>query len=104
MDGNWAISGRYHSYWPHHLHSPGHGRRAPDGVFDEVQQPNFDLDQYVLYNFTTNAYTEVAPMNSARMADAATILPNGQVLVSGGSRNVAGVGTVYLASAELFTP
>jgi hypothetical protein len=62
------------------------------------------LNNTYLYNFTTNAYAGAAYMNSTRWDDAATLLPNGQVLVSGGFRHGVGIGTVYLASAELYTP
>jgi WD40 repeat protein len=61
------------------------------------------LNNTYLYNFTTNAYALAAYMHSTRWDDAATLLPNGQVLVSGGYRSGVG-GTVYLASAELYTP
>jgi hypothetical protein len=62
------------------------------------------LSETVLYNFATNAYTVGASMNSTRWANAATLLPNGQVLVSGGYRHGVGIGTVPLSSAELYTP
>jgi hypothetical protein len=58
----------------------------------------------VLYNFATNAYNFGAAMNSTRYADAATLLPNGQVLVSGGYRHGVGIGTLPLSGAELYTP
>ena len=58
----------------------------------------------VLYDFTSNAYTSGASMTSSRYANAATLLPNGQVLVSGGFRYEIGYGDVPLSSAELYTP
>jgi hypothetical protein len=52
----------------------------------------------------SNAYTSGASMTSTRSADAATLLPNGQVLVSGGFRYETGYGDIPLSSAELYTP
>jgi hypothetical protein len=43
-------------------------------------------------------------MSSSRSADAATLLPNGQVLVSGGFRYETGYGDIPLSSAELYMP
>ena len=61
-------------------------------------------NETALYNFATNAYNFGAPMNSTRYADAATLLPNGQVLISGGYRRAVGIGLQPLSSAELYTP
>lgn len=57
-----------------------------------------------LYNFATNSYTRAASMTASRYDDAATILPNGQVLVSGGYERAIGFGLIRLSSAELYTP
>jgi hypothetical protein len=57
-----------------------------------------------LYNFSSNTYARGALMTSTRYADAATLLPNGQVLVSGGYRQAVGIGAEPLSSAELYTP
>jgi hypothetical protein len=57
-----------------------------------------------LYNFAGNSYTVGASMNNARSYDAATLLPNGQVLVSGGRGLTVGGVVNYLSSAELYTP
>jgi len=62
------------------------------------------LSTTVLYNFATNAYATAAPMNSTRYANAATLLPNGQVLVSGGYRKGVGIGLLPLSTAELYMP
>lgn len=58
----------------------------------------------VLYNFSSNSYPLGASMTSVRAENAATLLPNGQVLVCGGFRYQPGVGHIALSSAELFTP
>ena len=58
----------------------------------------------VLYDFSSNAYRSGASMTSPRYADAATLLPNGQVLVCGGYRYETGYGHIPLSSAELYTP
>jgi hypothetical protein len=62
------------------------------------------LTETSLYNFATNTYTGGASMKSTRFADAATLLPNGQVLVSGGYIRAVGIGLRPLSSAELYTP
>jgi N-acetylneuraminic acid mutarotase len=58
------------------------------------------LPNAYLYNFSTNRYTSTGPMTMSRSGDAATLLPNGQVLVTGGHTRNGGV----TASAELYTP
>jgi hypothetical protein len=55
----------------------------------------------VLYEFGTNTYVSTGGMNSPRVEDSAVRLPNGQVLVSGGTSMIFGA---TLASAELYTP
>lgn len=62
------------------------------------------LNETVLYSPSANTYAGGALMTSTRFADAATLLPNGQVLVSGGYRHGVGIGTEPLSSAELYTP
>jgi hypothetical protein len=62
------------------------------------------LNTTVLYNFATNAYVTGALMNSTRYTDAATLLPTGQVLISGGYRKGVGIGLLPLSTAELYTP
>ena len=42
-------------------------------------------------------------MTRTRFADAATLLPNGRVLVSGGYKPGVGIGTEPLSSAESYT-
>ena len=53
-----------------------------------------------LYNPTTGTWTNTGAMNAARISHTATLLPNGKVLVSGGTSN----GGTGLASAELYDP
>jgi hypothetical protein len=43
-------------------------------------------------------------MTSSRFADAATLLSNGQVLVSGGYLKEVGIGLQPLSSCGLYTP
>ncbi len=54
-----------------------------------------------LYNPATNAWKAAGSMSTARLDPAATLLPDGDVLVTGG--NAAGGGPA-LASAELYDP
>jgi hypothetical protein len=72
--------------------------------FRSIYNDTPSLDYTVLFNFSTNSYAFGAPMTSTRFSDAATLLPNGQVLISGGYRHGVGIGTVPLSSAELYTP
>ena len=61
------------------------------------------LPNAYLYNFSTNGYTRTGNMTMSRFEDTATLLPNGQVLVTGGHTRNRGLNTVT-ASAELYTP
>jgi hypothetical protein len=54
----------------------------------------------LVYDASSNTYPLGASMTTPRWANAATLLPNGQVLVSGGF----GYTGVVLSSAELYTP
>jgi hypothetical protein len=62
------------------------------------------LNEAIVYDFSSNSYLSAASMTSSRYANAAILLPNGQVLVSGGFRYETGYGDIPLSSAELFTP
>jgi hypothetical protein len=53
-----------------------------------------------IYDVATGVWMEAAPMNTPRTGHAAVLLPNGAVLVIGGSTS----GGTSLASAELFEP
>lgn len=55
-----------------------------------------------LYDPRTARWTLVGPMNSARAAYTATLLPSGHVLVAGGVNTT--ISADILADAELFTP
>jgi Galactose oxidase, central domain len=58
-----------------------------------------------LYNPATGQWTVTGSMSTARYEHTATLLGNGEVLVTGGSSGPAGGGgTVSLASAELYNP
>ena len=59
--------------------------------------------QAVLYDFATNSYAFTGSLIGPRYADAAVLLPNGQVLVSGGI-DQSQRGIQCLSSAELYTP
>ena len=72
--------------------------------FESIYNATPPVNTTVLYNFSSNAYTSAASMTSSRYENGATLLPNGQVLVSGGFRYQIGFGHVPLSSAELYTP
>src|SRR6266852_2953661 len=52
----------------------------------------------------SGTWTKTGSLNVARGEETATLLPNGQVLVVGGSSNLAGWPPPALASAELYNP
>ena len=60
-------------------------------------------DEAVLYDFSTNSYAFTGSLITPRYADAAVLLPNGQVLVSGGV-DQSQSGFQYLSRTELYTP
>jgi N-acetylneuraminic acid mutarotase len=55
-----------------------------------------------LYDSTTGKWTDAGDMNSERMNHSATLLPNGKVLVAGGSIYDGNIAT--LTTAELYDP
>ena len=58
-----------------------------------------------IYDPATNAWTETAgAMSVGRRSHAATLLPNGRVLISGGGNGVSTTSSMPLASVEVFDP
>jgi hypothetical protein len=55
---------------------------------------------------STGTFTTTGNMTTARFGSTATLLPNGKVLIAGGSQLTPGAlpSTLYLASAELYDP
>ena len=105
--GNWTATGPFPN--DTHILGPSTATLLATGEvlltgFRSTYNDTPTLNETVLYNFTTNAYATAASMNSTRWADAAILLPNGQVLVSGGYVKAVGIGVQSLSSAELFTP
>ena len=72
--------------------------------FESIYNATPPVNTTVLYNFSSNSYPSASSMTSSRYENGATLLPNGQVLVSGGFRYQIGFGHVPLSSAELYTP
>jgi hypothetical protein len=57
-----------------------------------------------LWDLSTQAWTSTGNMHDSRSDHSMTVLPNGQVLVAGGSQTTKHSGVVTLSSAELYTP
>jgi uncharacterized protein (TIGR03437 family) len=58
-----------------------------------------------LYDSSTGAFTATGNMTTPRIRHTATLLPDGRVLIAGGSRDVSNSGpSSILASAELYDP
>ena len=62
---------------------------------------DFPLSRAELYNTSTGTFTETGPMHLARQFHAATLLPDGTVLVTGGAYDNY---DTALSFAELYTP
>ena len=58
-----------------------------------------------LWDLSTQAWTSTGHLHDSRAGESMTLLPNGQVLVAGGSQfTKRSSGGVRLSSAELYTP
>jgi N-acetylneuraminic acid mutarotase len=57
-----------------------------------------------LYNPQTGQWSTTGSLNDARGVAIGALLPTGQVLVAGGAGTSYGVGTAYMATAELYNP
>ena len=57
-----------------------------------------------LWDLSTQAWTSTGSLKDSRSGQSMTLLPNGQVLVAGGSQSTKNSNGVILASAELYTP
>jgi hypothetical protein len=60
------------------------------------------LDSAEIYDPIAGTFTPIGTMTAARQGHTATVLPNGQVLIAGGSKNIGF--RSELASAEVFDP
>ncbi len=54
-----------------------------------------------IYDFTTGLFSPGPPMGSPRFDHAATLLPNGTVLISGGKATISGLDE---ATSEVYSP
>jgi Galactose oxidase, central domain len=69
------------------------------GTYDTSSHATNSVD---LYNPTNGNWTTSSPMNVARTAHTATLLPDGTVLVAGGRYYIGG--SVFLSSVEIYNP
>ena len=58
----------------------------------------------MLYDASTNRWTNTGALNQFRRNHTLTPLPNGQALASGGASNDSSGATIVLGSAEVYTP
>jgi N-acetylneuraminic acid mutarotase len=98
--------------FPHALHTAtrlADGRVLVTGGWKYVGPSSGSMDPVndtaELYDPVSNSWTLLAPMNSKRLAHTATLLPDGRVLVAGGSNGTDLVGAeVYDPVANTWTP
>ena len=57
-----------------------------------------------IYNPANGTWTPTGSLNGARVWHTATLLPNGQVLVAGGTTNLNSSSASYLSSTEIYNP
>lgn len=65
---------------------------------------NPEIASAELYDPVANTWSSAGSMSTDRVSATATLLPNGKVLVAGGSAGTPGRGSVGLASAEVYDP
>ena len=58
----------------------------------------------MLYHPATNTWTNTGSMTTGRENQTATLLPDGQVLMAGGTLFDHPHAAIFLASSELYTP
>ena len=73
------------------------------GLVGLVQNPQ-TTPTAMLYHPDTNTWTSTGSMTTPRESQAATLLPDGQVLLVGGTNFDHPHAAIFLASAELYTP
>ncbi len=73
------------------------------GGLDGVQNPQ-TTPTAMLYDPGTNTWTSTGSMTTPREGQTATLLPDGQVLMAGGTNFDHPHAAIFLASAELYTP
>jgi len=73
------------------------------GLVGLVQNPQ-TTPTAMLYHPDTNTWTSTGSMTTPREGQTATLLPDGQVLLAGGTNFDHPHAAIFLASAELYTP
>ena len=99
--GSWTPAGKY----PTGVTGGSTATLLPTGFvlatgFMSTYNASPPLNASYLYNFNTNTYAITGRMTTNRAQNTATLLPNGQVLISGGHNHQSSA----LSSAELYTP
>jgi N-acetylneuraminic acid mutarotase len=103
--GAWVAAGRMHVARTHTTATLLHDGRVLVVGGGAVGSPSFATTNRVdLYDPETGTWTEAASMSVARGLHTATLLPDGRVLVAGGSSKTYGTKGVVTAAAEIYDP
>lgn len=95
----------YQRYWHASTLLPSGTVLTTGGIPIGNQYSGFPIGAAELFAPATNTPSQAAPMISARATHTATLLPNGKVLVTGGTRYVPGnINDVSQPDCELYTP
>ena len=101
--GTWTLTGSMHTVRVQHTATLlQNGQVLVAAGYNENISPPF-LASAELYNPSTGSWTSTGSLHTARIYHTMTLLPNGQVLVTGGY-NVTFSTINILASAELYNP
>jgi len=100
VSGTWTVTGSMKEARSYHTATLlPNGKVLVAGGFNFTTNHRTQVKPTELYDPTTGRWTYTGLLNEHRESHGATLLPDGTVLVAGGSTNQG-----YLASAELYDP
>ena len=101
VTGAWTVTGSMKQPRSNHTATLlPNGKVLVAGGFDFVNGQREQVARVELYDPITGRWSDTGSLNERRESHGATLLPDGTVLVAGGSNNRE----VFLASAELYDP